>query len=301
MTTFERAHVKKVLRHLLDDDLPRLVVAVTGPRQTGKTTIIRQALERSGLPYQYIPVDRPYDPAAGGPSRPPSPADDGPPMRWPSRSLDQSWLIRLWERARREARSSDHGFVLALDEIQHVQNWSGVVKGLWDQDQIDELPLRVIVSGSAPWSLLTGRTESMVGRFFPVMVRHWSLTEMARAFDVSMEQYLFFGGYPGAACFTNPNEWRDYIQNGVLGPAIERDIVALTRVRKPSLMRRLVDLVTDYSGQVLSYNKMLGQLQDAGNMTTLAHYLDLLTDAGLVTGLPKYTVKPHLGRALSPN
>ena len=286
MTQFKRPHVETVSR-LLAESSPRLVVAVTGPRRTGKTTIIRQALELAGLPNRYVPLDRPIDDKRAAP-----------------RSLqppDTSLLVRLWADARQEAKRTERGFVLALDEVQHVEGWSRVVKGLWDHDQMTECPLRVIVAGSAPWAMLVGLNESMVGRFFPVPVRHWSLPEMARAFDFSIDEYLFFGGYPGAAAFRfDLAKWRDYIQGAIVGPAIERDIVALTPVQKPSLMRRMVDLVPHYSGQILSYNKMLGQLQDAGNTTTLARYLDMLSDAGLVTGLPKYSAKPHLGKASSP-
>ena len=282
MTSFERSHVETVVR-LLVEDPKRLVVAVTGPRQTGKTTIVRQALARSGLPSQYVAVDRSGDPLA------------------PRSREDRGWLIGLWQNARREAERSGRGFVLALDEVQHVKGWSGVVKSLWDEDQATGCPVRVIVSGSAPWSMLIGLHESMLGRFFPVQVRHWSLPEMAEAFDFSMDEYLFFGSYPGTAHLRNDlDAWHGYVQNAIVAPAIERDIVGLTRVDKPALMRRLMDLVPQYSGQVLSYNKMVGQLQDAGNTTTLARYLDLLSDAGLVTGLGKYSAKPHLGKASSP-
>lgn len=282
MARFERPHVETVVRQLTEDR-KRLVVAVTGPRQTGKTTIVRQALARVGLPSRYVALDRPSDPLA-------------PPSR-----DDVRWLIGLWEHARHEAERTERGFVLALDEVQFVKGWSAVVKGLWDEDQATGCPVRAIVSGSAPWSMLTGLHESMAGRFFPVPVRHWSLPEMAMAFDFTMDEHLFFGSYPGAAHLTNNlGAWRSYVQNTIVAPAIDRDIVALTRVDKPALMRRLMALAPHYSGQVLSYTKMVGQLQDAGNTTTLARYLDLLSDAGLVTGLGKYSAKPHLGRASSP-
>ncbi len=272
MTQFERPHVETVV-HRLAGDPKRLVVAVTGPRQTGKTTIIRQALRLAGLPYEYVACDQPDDPGARRPQRP---------------SLE--WLVGRWKHARREAEKTDGGFVLAVDEVQHLEGWSGVMKGLWDQDQATGCPVRVIVSGSAPWSMLIGLHESMMGRFLPVQVSHWSPKEMADAFDFSIDEHLFFGGYPGAAGYRSKvQHWRNYILNAIVAPTIERDIVALTRVDKPSLMRRLMDLASRYSGQPLSYVKMLGQLQDAGNTTTLAHYLDLLSNAGLVMKLDNYS------------
>ena len=283
MTRFERPHVENVVRRLAADS-KRLVVAVTGPRQTGKTTIIRQALRRAGLPFRYVAFDQPDDPRAPLPQQP---------------SLE--WLVGLWEHARREAEKADRGFVLAIDEVQHLKGWSGVMKGLWDQDQATGCPVRVIVSGSAPWSMLTGLNESMTGRFFPVQVHHWSPKEMAEVFEFSIDEHFFFGGYPGAASFQSDIQaWRNYIQHAIVAPTIERDIVALTRVDKRSLMRRLMDLVPHYSGQILSYEKMVGQIQEVGNTTTLARYLDLLSDAGLVTGLGNYSAKPHRSKASSP-
>jgi predicted AAA+ superfamily ATPase len=74
----------------------------------------------------------------------------------------------------------------------------------------------------------------------------------------------------------------------------------MTRVDKPALLRRLFDLGCTYSGQVLSYQKMVGQLQDAGNTTTLAHYLDLLTGAVLITGLQKYSNRVFSEKSSSP-
>ena len=163
------------------------------------------------------------------------------------------------------------GAVLVLDEIQDVPEWSRTVKGLWDQDQATGCPLRVVVMGSAPLQLLVGLGERLVGRFLPFPVSHWSLAEMVGAFDCSMDQYLFFGGYPaGAERWNDEDDWRGYIEDGIVQRNVESDILSLTRVDKPALLSSLLELGSSYSGQFLSYNKMLGQLQDAGNTTTLA-------------------------------
>ena len=74
----------------------------------------------------------------------------------------------------------------------------------------------------------------------------------------------------------------------------------MTRVDKPALLRRLFQLGCLYSGQILSYQKMLGQLTDAGNTTTLAHYLELLSGAGLLTGLNKYSTQLIRQKGSSP-
>ena len=272
---------------LLAEPEPSSIVAVVGPRQTGKTTLVRQALQRARVPGWHIAVD---DPGVVG-GRP-----------WPNgRQRDARWLTRVWEAAREEARLSERGFILALDEIQHVKDWSRSVKGLWDRDRAEQRPLRVVVLGSAPWDMLTGVSESLVGRFMPVHVRQWSLREMVAAFGLSVEEYLLFGGYPKAARRRNNwDAWHRYVVGAVVEPTVSRDILGLTRVDKPALMRRLMQLIPRCSGQILSYNKMLGQLQDAGNTTTLARYLDLLGNAGLATGLSQYSDQPHVGRASSP-
>ena len=210
-------------------------------------------------------------------------------------------MHQAWREARRRAERSDRGFVLALDEIQHVDRWSLVAKALWDRDRRSGCPLRVIVAGSAPWSMLTGLHESLAGRFMPVHVGHWSYAEMAECFGFTLDQYLFFGGYPGMASeICGVDAWRAAVHHTIISPALEKDIIALARIEKPALMRRLMELAADYSGQILSWNKMLGQLQGAGNRTTLAEYLNLLSGAGLVTGLARYSGSRHLARGSSP-
>ena len=284
MTTFERHHVSEVL-DLLDRGESAPIVAVVGPRQTGKTTIVRHALRRGRIPGWHIAVDDPD-------------ADEPAPWSTGQRERDAEWLVSVWRAARKKVRTSEHGFLLALDEVQHIKDWSRTVKGLWDRDREEGRRLRVVVLGSAPWDMLTGIGESLVGRFMPVHVRQWSLREMA-AFDYSVEDYLYFGGYPYPARWRrNWRKWREYIVKSIVKPTIGKDILSLTRIDKPALLRRLTELIPRYSGQILSYNKMLGQLQDAGNTTTLARYLELLGNAGLATGLSAYP--PHAGRGASP-
>ena len=267
-----------------------------GPRQTGKTTLVRQALSLSGIPHGYVSVDEP------DPSTPPLTPDtlsettfDFPQPR------DARWLTRRWEEARHHADREQEGFVLALDEIQKIPNWSETVKGLWDADRIAGRPLHVIVLGSAPLLMQSGLTESLAGRFEPIRVTHWDFREMDDAFGFDLDRYLYFGGYPGAAPFIHDQDrWRDYILNALIEPNVERDILSMTRVDKPALLKQLFDLGAAYSGQILSYTKMLGQLRDAGNTTTLARYLNLLSSAGLLTGLQRWANQPVRSRASSP-
>lgn len=290
MNQIERRHVDEVL-DLLAADQPARIVAVLGPRQTGKTKIVRQVLRRArrqaGIPGWLVPADDPdADELGAGPRA--------------GRRRDAQWLASVWRAAREEARMSERGFILALDEVQHVEGWSRVAKGMWDRDRAEGRALRVVVLGPGPWDLLTGIGESLVGRFTPVQVQQWSLREMA-AFDYALDEYLYYGGYPGIAADRKDwAAWRRYVLGIIVEPTISRDILSLTRVDKPALMRRFMALLPRYSGQVISFNKMLGQLQDAGNTTTLARYLDLLGNAGLAAGLPNYSAGPHAVRASSP-
>jgi predicted AAA+ superfamily ATPase len=213
-----------------------------------------------------------------------------------------AWLAAQWDRARLLAADpGGPGAVLAIDEAQKISGWAEAVKRLWDEDTRARLPLKVVLLGSAPLLMQQGLTESLAGRFEVLHLPHWSYAEMREAFGFSLDQYLFFGGYPGAAPLVDePRRWRRYLLDALIETTVARDVLLMTRVDKPALLRRLFELGCRYSGQVLSYTKMLGQLQDAGNATTLSHYLDLLSGAGMLTGLQKYTGQAALARGSSP-
>ena len=255
----------------------RFLQVVSGPRQVGKTTLVEQVLAAIDRPSVFVSADEPA-------------------LR------DTAWLSAQWERARLVAKDAGkRGAILALDEAQKISGWSEAVKRLWDEDTRSRLPLRVVLLGSAPLLMQRGLTESLAGRFEILHLPHWSFAEMRTAFGWSLEQYLYFGGYPGAApLMDDPPRWRRYLLDGLVETTIGRDVLLLTRVDKPALLRRLFELGCRYSGQVLSYTKMLGQLQDAGNTTTLAHYLELLAGAGMLTGLPKFAGAAVRSRGSSP-
>lgn len=255
----------------------RFIQVVAGPRQVGKTTLVQQVLDASALPAVYASADEPT--LRGRP-----------------------WIEQQWDAARLATRdASGHRATLALDEIQKIPGWSETVKRLWDEDTAGRVPLNVVVLGSAPLLLQRGLTESLAGRFEVIPMTHWSFLEMEQAFGWSLDRYIFFGGYPGAAPLVDdPGRWKRYIKDALIETTISRDVLLLTRVDKPALLRRLFELACAYSGQVLSYQKMMGQLQDAGNTTTLAHYLDLLGAAGMVVGLSQFTGEQVRRRASSP-
>ena len=291
MKAFERPHVDRLVKQLTDDDAPPLIVAITGPRQSGKTTLVRQALRKlpgMGLRSRYIPLDRPGSPLTPSLSLPDSISGEDRTVAVPP-PRDVEWLAGAWRHARRDADADSRRFVLVLDEIQYIRDWSAAVKGLWDADEEAGYPLKVVLLGSAPWRLLTGTGDSLVGRFMSFPVRHWSLREMAGAFDVTLDEFVFFGGYPGAMRYADDvRQWRHYMATSIVQPIFDRDILALTRVDKPSLMRQLVRMAPE-SGKILEYQTIAGRLRDLGSLSTLQHYLDLLSDAGIMTQLPNYS------------
>jgi predicted AAA+ superfamily ATPase len=255
----------------------RFVQVVAGPRQVGKTTLVQQVVDASGLSARFASADEPTLRGSG-------------------------WIAQQWDASRLAAKDSGkRGAVLVLDEIQKIPGWSETVKRLWDEDTRRRVPLKVLVLGSAPLLIAQGLTESLAGRFELLHLPHWSLAEMREAFGFSLDEYLFYGGYPGAApLIRDPPRWARYIADSLVETSISRDVLLMTRVDKPALLRRLFELACRYSGQVLSYTKMLGQLQDAGNATTLAHYLELLAGAGMVRGLQKYARDAARQRSSSP-
>lgn len=253
----------------------RFIQVVAGPRQVGKSTLVQQVAETLKLPVRYASADEPM-----------------------LRGAD--WITQQWEAARLSIPAPG-GAVLVLDEVQKIPAWSETVKRLWDEDTRAKRPLKVVLLGSAPLLITQGLTESLAGRFETIALSHWSYAEMRAAFGWSLDEFVFYGGYPGAApLIAEPARWARYVLDSLIETSISRDVLLLTRVDKPALLRRLFELACRYSGQILSYTKMLGQLQDAGNTTTLAHYLELLAGAGMVCGLPKYAGDVARSRGSSP-
>ena len=240
----------------------------------GKTTLARQVLETYPHPWVYGSAD---DPAI----------------------KDRDWVFQQWDLARLKAKKGPA--LLVLDEIQKIPAWSDAVKSLWDADTRTGCDLRVLLLGSSPLLIQSGLAESLAGRFEQIVAPHWSFAEMREAFGWDLDTWIFYGGYPGGAeLIAEPERWRRYVVESLIETSISRDILLMTRVDKPALLRRVFQLACDYSGQILSYQKMLGQLLDAGNTVTLAHYLDLLKGAGLVCGLQKFSGNKIRQRGSSP-
>ena len=293
MQGFRRPQVETLVERI--EEAPQRLIAVIGPRQTGKTTAALQALATARLEGVHLAADEPDTvPVSGRPG-------SGATRLEPSPGRDARWLERVWLESRTRAWRSDEGFVLVLDEVHKIDRWSDAVKGLWDSDRVSGCPLRVVLIGSAPLLMKAGMDESLAGRFETIRFEHWSYAEMAEAFEFSLDQYVYFGGSPGAAPFVSDvGRWIGYVRSALIEPSIERDVLEMQRVDKPALLRQLFEFGARCSGQILAYNKMLGHLQDAGNTTTLTRYLHLLSQAGLLTGLANHTGSPVSVKASIP-
>lgn len=260
---FSRNHLKTLVNRV--SEKRKFIQVIIGPRQVGKTTMATQFLKRYKFPYVYLSAD------------------------------NISYAKNIWIEEQVEAvriklkQNRAKEFLVVIDEIQKVPNWSESIKKIWDNDTINKNNIKFIILGSSTLLLQKGLSESLAGRFEIIYMNHWSFSEMNTAFGWNEEKYCWFGGYPGSASIIKDElRWKNYILSSIIDSTISRDVLMLTRIDKPVLMKRLFELGCHFSGQVLSFTKMLGQLQDAGNTVTLHHYLNLLDNAGMLKGLEKY-------------
>ncbi len=245
----------------------RFIQVVMGARQIGKSTVVKQVLNDLDIPYQFFS------------------ADNVP-------ATNSTWISNCWAAVRSLKRSKDlDSIILVIDEIQKIGNWSEVVKKEWDDDTFHDCNIKVLLLGSSRVLLERGLSESLAGRFEEIRMSHWSYLEMKECFGFTLDQYLFYGGYPGAASLINDSDrFQQYIQSSIIEATINKDILMDTPISKPALLRQTFELGSAYSGELLSLNKMLGSLQDAGNTATLAGYVNLLDESGLLCGLQKFSI-----------
>ena len=272
---YKRAEYHKIKSRL--EEPRRFIQVLLGPRQVGKTTVVKQVLKDLETPFQLFSADN-------------VPATNG------------AWIANCWAAARSLMEGKGmKSLILIIDEIQKIQNWSEVVKKEWDDDTFNDREIKVLLLGSSRVLLEKGLSESLAGRFEEIRMSHWSYPEMKECFGFSLDQYLFFGGYPGAASLIDDEErHQQYIQSAIVEATINKDILMDSPINKPALFRQTFELGASYSGQILSLNKMVGSLQDAGNTATLAGYVNLLDESGLLCGLQKYSIDMARRKASAP-
>lgn len=261
---FVRAEYQEVKSRLEEQRM--FIQVIAGPRQVGKSTLVSQVLDKITLPYSSYSADNELN-------------------------VTQAWISNVWDAVRNEmAVRHEIEHILVIDEIQKIDNWSEVVKKEWDRDTREKRNLKVLLLGSSRLLLKKGLTESLAGRFELIRMGHWNFLEMREAFGWTLDQYIYFGGYPGTApLISNEVRWKKYVKDSLIESALANDVLGTTTVYKPALLKRLFELGCSYSGELLSLTKMMGQLQDKGNVTTLANYIQVLDECHLLAGLQKYS------------
>lgn len=262
---YKRTEYKTIMNRLLEER--KFIQVVMGPRQVGKSTVVKQVLKDIDIPYQFYS------------------ADNVP-------ATNSAWISDCWSAVRSLKENKGwNDVILVIDEIQKIANWSEVVKKEWDNDTFHDYNIKVLLLGSSRVLLEKGLSESLAGRFEEIRMSHWSYIEMKDCFGFTLDQYIYFGGYPGAATLIDDEErFNHYIQSSIIEATINKDILLDTPISKPALLRQTFELGAAYSGELLSLNKMLGSLQDAGNTVTLTGYINLLKESGLLCGLQKYSI-----------
>ena len=269
MTEIKR-NFTRILEKRLREKL-NFIQVVLGPRQVGKTTGLQQIVRAWQGPALMVSADEVITPST-------------------------DWLKLHWEKARNLGTDA----LLVIDEVQKIPNWSSAIKYLFDQDRAAR-KLKVVLLGSASLALQKGLGESLAGRYEVIPANHWGLDECKQAFKWNLEDFLKFGGYPAAAELSEDiDRWQNYVRNSIIEPVLIKDILGLTTVNKPALFRQTFELAMSYPAQEISLQKLLGQLQESGNVTTIKHYLELFEGAFLLKTLQKYTGSEIRKRGSSP-
>jgi predicted AAA+ superfamily ATPase len=270
---------RDILVQRLAEPAPGRMQLLAGPRQVGKTTLLLEIAEQAGKQAVYAAADAP-----------------------------EAALPGFWERVvgRAEDTAVSHGrAILLLDEAHLLHDWASHLKGVWDRFRRKRTPVHIVATGSSALHLAAGSRESLAGRFERLTLTHWSAQSVARIFGVKGEEaanmVVRIGSYPGAfALRKDVPRWSAYVRDAILDPAIGRDILALASVRRPALLRQVFGVAASSPAQIVSLQKLQGQLQDRGALETVAHYLALLEEAFLVAPVPKYSTRVARRRASPP-
>lgn len=272
---YKRAEYQIVKSRL--EESRRFIQVLMGARQVGKSTLVKQVLQDIEIPFQFHS------------------ADNVP-------ATNSAWISNCWAGLRSLMKIKEwDSAILIIDEIQKIANWSEVVKKEWDDDTFHNCNIKVLLLGSSRVLLEKGLSESLAGRFEEIRMSHWSYKEMKECFGFTLDQYIYYGGYPGAAALIDDSDrFQQYIQASIIDATINKDILMDAPIGKPALLRQTFELGAAYSGNLLSLNKMLGSLQDAGNTSTLSGYINLLNDSGMLCALQKYSVDMSRRKASIP-
>lgn len=247
-----------------------LLQVILGPRQVGKTTTVLKLInEQYAERGMYVSADQVFN-------------------------ADAQWLRTCWLEAQAGKK------ILFIDEIQKSHNWAEAIKALYDESKRIKKLFPCVLLGSSSLEIQKGLTESLTGRFQLIRAHHWNYQESKKGYDLSFEKYLSYGGYPGSYQFIDSADWADYVKNSIISTAVEKDILQFRSVKNPALFKQAFDILVSYPAQEISYNKLLGQLQDRGNVELIKYYISLFEGAFLIKTLEKYSPKTIKRKSSSP-
>ena len=247
-----------------------LIQVIIGPRQVGKTTTILNYLEQHlKNKAHYVSADQIFH------------------------STPQ-WVEEQWRFAHQQNK------MLIIDEIQKCENWPEIIKSLWDEFKRKKIELKCVLLGSSSLQIQKGLTESLTGRFQLIYAYHWNYKESHDGYGLNFEQYLKFGGYPGSYQFLNTQNWESFVKNSIVSTVIEKDILQYSTVKSPTLFKQAFEILISYPAQEISYTKLLGQLQNKGNVELIKYYIRLYEGAFLVRSLEKFSNKKIKIKTSSP-
>lgn len=243
----------------------RRMQIVMGPRQVGKSTLVGQFTEATSVPFDFFAADS-------------------------VNRFDTSWIPNKWQQARmRMDIHSEQEHILVIDEVQKIKGWSEQVKKEWDEDSRNHRNLKVILLGSSRLLLQKGLEESLEGRFETIKMGYWDWQEMHEAFGFSMDEYVYFGGFPGLAPdIQDEDRWRNLMEDSIISPILTRDILEIEEIRNPALLRQVFELACIESAKELSLTKMQGTM-NSGTVPTIKNYLDILNKSMIVQPLQNYS------------
>lgn len=260
---YQRRHLN-ILKSRMAEPRRRMQI-VMGPRQVGKSTLVGQFTEGISVPFDFF--------AADGVNR-----------------FDSSWIPNKWQQVRmRMDIHSEQEHILIIDEVQKIRGWSEQVKKEWDEDSRSHRNLKVILLGSSRLLLQKGLEESLEGRFETIKMGYWDWQEMHEAFGFSMDEYVYFGGFPGLAPdIQDEDRWRNLMEDSIISPILTRDILEVEEIRNPALLRQVFELACIESAKELPLTKMQGTM-NSGTVPTIKNYLDILNKSMTVQPLQNYS------------
>ncbi|MCK6694510.1 MAG: ATP-binding protein [Thermoanaerobaculia bacterium] len=228
-------------------------ILLLGPRQTGKTTLVKKIM--AGYPGGaiYLNADEPFD-------------------RQRLTDVSSAQLRQL----------IGNNQLVVIDEAQRVPNIGLTLKLL-----VDQLPEKqVLATGSSSLDLANSIHEPLTGRLFvfhllPVSWQEWATHTGALEANRALEQRLLYGSYPDV--LNSPGDETAMLSSIAAG-YLYKDIFSFGNIRRPEVLEKLLQALALQMGNEVSYNELANLLKV--NKDTVSNYIDMLEKSFIVFRLP---------------